>query len=94
MIVQDFEKFMHYTLKQNKPFTLENFAAFASSLVHFYKGSNLIMLSERTEAAQLLCRSFNAGMGNRIAKEDIDQLVDWITTDTAIDYNLLQPIFN
>lgn len=94
MIVQDFEKYMQFTLQHNIPFTLENFAAFATSLVNFYKGSNLISTTERRETALLLSSSFNAGMGNRITPEDINEIADLIISDTTIDYSILNPIFS
>ncbi|PRD47135.1 hypothetical protein [Sphingobacterium haloxyli] len=94
MIVQDFEKYMRDTLQRNIPFTLENFTAFATSLINFYGGSNLISTSERREAALVLVRSFNAGVGNRITQEDLGQIADLIISDSTIDYSLLNPIFS
>lgn len=94
MIVQDFEKYMRYTLQHNIPFTLESFAAFAISLVNFYRGSNLISPTERRETALILSRSFNAGIGNRITQEDLEQITDLIISDATIDYSVLNPIFS
>ncbi len=94
MIVQDFEKYMQYTSQYKLPFTLERFATFATSLVNFYAGSNLISTGERKETALLLSRSFNAGIGNRITHEDLDQIADLIISDSTIDYSILNPIFS
>lgn len=94
MIIQDFEKYMRYTLQRNIPFTLENFAAFATSLVNFYSGSNLISTAERRETALILSSSFNAGIGNRIPQEDLGQIADLIISDSTIDYSILNPIFS
>ncbi|PRD56369.1 hypothetical protein [Sphingobacterium gobiense] len=94
MIVQDFEKYMRYTLQRNIPFTLESFAAFATSLINFYGGSNLIATSERREAALILVGSFNAGVGNRITQEDLNQIADLIVSESTIDYSILNPIFS
>ena len=94
MIVQDFEKYMRHTLQHNIPFTLESFAAFATSLVNFYQGSKLISITERRETALLLSNSFNAGMGNQIAPQDINQIVDLIISDSTINYSTLNPIFS
>jgi len=93
MIVQDFEKYMRYILQRNTPFTLENFVVFATSLVNFYKGSNLISSAERKETALLLTHSFNAGIGNRITPEDLHQIAELIISDSTIDYSILNPIF-
>src|SRR5690606_4222435 len=94
MIVQDFEKYMRYTLHQATPFTLEAFAAFATSLINFYSGSKLIENTERTESALLLCRSFNAGLGNQISGEDIHEIANLIVSDDTLAYALLNPIFS
>ncbi|MBD1421403.1 hypothetical protein [Sphingobacterium chuzhouense] len=93
MIVRDFEKYMQHTSQRNIPFTLESFAAFATSLINFYNGSNLISIPERKETALLLSNSFNAGMGNRITQEDLNQIADLIISDSTIDYSILNPIF-
>lgn len=93
MIVRDFEKYMQHTSQCNIPFTLERFAAFATSLINFYNGSNLISILERKETALLLSNSFNAGMGNRITQEDLNQIADLIISDSTIDYSILNPIF-
>lgn len=93
MIVRDFEKYMRYTLQHNTPFTLESFVTFATSLINFYNGSNLISSIERKETALILGRSFNAGIGNRITPEDLHQIAELIISDSTIDYSILNPIF-
>lgn len=93
MIVQDFEKYMRYTLQRHTPFTLEGFVTFATSLINFYNGSNLISSNERKETALILSRSFNAGIGNRINQEDLHQIAELIISDATIDYSILNPIF-
>lgn len=93
MIVQDFEKYMRYTLQHNMPFTLERFATFATSLINFYQGSDLIPPIARKETALILSRSFNAGIGNRITRDDLEQIANLIISDSTIDYSVLNPIF-
>lgn len=93
MIIQDFEKYMRYVLQHDPPFNLEGFVAFATSLVNFYSGSNLISSTERIETALILSRSFNAGTGNRITNEDLHQIAELIISDSTIDYSILNPIF-
>ncbi|WP_437921372.1 hypothetical protein [Sphingobacterium sp. LRF_L2] len=93
MIVGDFEKFMRYMLAQHKPFSLEIFVSFATSLVNFYQGSNLIRAEQRHEAAFILAHSFNAGIGQQISTEDLQQIVEIIITDLTVDYSILNPIF-
>lgn len=93
MIVQDFDKFMRYTLNQKAPFTLEKFVLFATSLVNFYHGSNLIAATEKKDTALALSTAFNAGIGNQITEEDLHQIADIIISDFTIDYSILNPIF-
>ncbi|NGM63769.1 hypothetical protein [Sphingobacterium sp. SGR-19] len=94
MIVQDFEKYMRHVVRSSTPFTVVNFAAFATSLVNFYNGSNLISTNDRKEAALLLSNCFNSGMGNRITQEDLNQIADLIVSEFTVDYSILNPIFS
>lgn len=93
MMVQDFEKYMRYLSQNRIPFTLETFVTFATSLVNFYSGSQLITPSERKDAALVLSGSFNAGIRNQITKEDLDQIAEMIISDPTLDYSILSPIF-
>ena len=93
MIIGDFEKYMHHVLLQKRPFTLETFVSFATSLTNFYSGSQLIDTAERKDTALILSKSFNKGMGNRITDADLDQLSELIISDPTLDYSILNPIF-
>lgn len=93
MIIGDFEKYMRHALATAQVFSLESFINFASSLVNFYQGSNLIIEAERIETALILSKSFNAGMRNQISDEDIKSIVELIISDLEIDYSILNPIF-
>ena len=93
MIIGDFEKYMRFAVLQKQGFTLENFVPFASSLISFYQGSSLIKADERPATANILLSAFNAGIGNRIEAEDLQQIADLIISDSTIDYSILSPIF-
>ena len=95
MIIGDFEKFMQYTLKRRTSFTLETFVSFATSLVNFYKGSNLISNEDRQDTSLLLCQCYNAGVGNQIATEDLIQIAELIYSDqSTLDYSIINSIFS
>src|SRR5690606_40568177 len=59
MIVGDFERYMRYIQSQNRAFTLADFVTFATSLINFYSGSQLIDTAERKDTALILSSSFN-----------------------------------
>ncbi len=93
MAIADFEKYMRFTLQHKQGFTLENFIFFATSLINFYQGSNLIGEADRIDIALILSRSFNAGISNRITNDDLHEIVHLIISDSTIDYSILNPIF-
>ncbi|SFS47527.1 hypothetical protein [Sphingobacterium wenxiniae] len=93
MIIGDFEKYMRHAIGQPQPFTLEGFVAFAISLVNFYEGSNLIANNERAATAELLLKSFNAGLKNSITAADQKEIIELIISDFSLDYSILSPIF-
>ncbi len=93
MVIGDFEKYMRQAVQQNQSFTLPQFVAFATSLVNFYAGSNLIAAHEREDTALLLTQAFNAGLANRITPADLVHISEIIISDTTIDYSILSPIF-
>ncbi|HLS96389.1 hypothetical protein BC792_102250 [Sphingobacterium allocomposti] len=93
MIVGDFERYMRYIQSQNRAFTLADFVTFATSLINFYSGSQLIDTAERKDTALILSSSFNKGLGNRITEDDIGQISELIISDPTLDYSILSPIF-
>ncbi len=94
MIVSDFEKFMHYTLQQKVPYTIDKFIGYSTSLINFYTGSKLISIADRHQVAVQLTKRFNAGIGNIISDHDIQEIADLIISDTTLDYSILNPIFS
>ena|SRR5690606_15005361 len=93
MVVGDFEKFMQHILHQGNEFTLEMFIKFGTSLVNFYTGSQLITSIDRKPTGLLLVTCFNKGIGNRISDKDLDEISDFIISDSSLDYSILNPIF-
>lgn len=93
MIRSDFEKYMKHSLTTHKSFTMEKFVSFATSLVNFYVGSNLISKVERGDTALILSKSYNAGLGNIISPDDLRSISELIISDPTLDYSILSPIF-
>ncbi|TDS17336.1 hypothetical protein [Sphingobacterium paludis] len=93
MAIQDFEKFMRNAIQHEQGFSFDIFISFSTSLINFYQGSNLIKESERKDTALILSQAFNAGMGNRITADDLDEISTLIISDRTIDYSILNPIF-
>lgn len=90
----DFEKYMRYVLDNRIDFNLEVLVSFASSLINFYAGSNIIDHAEKNDAALYIVQLFNGGLSQKISEEDIDKLKDLILEDQTIDYQLLSPVFS
>lgn len=93
MAIQDFEKFMRHAIQHEHGFSFDIFVSFSTSLINFYQGSNLIKESERKDTALILSQAFNAGMGNRITADDLEEISTLIISDRTIDYSILNPIF-
>jgi len=93
MAIHDFEKFMRYAIQYEQGLSFEIFVSFSTSLINFYQGSDLIKEAERNEIASILSHAFNAGMGNRISDEDLEEISALIISDRTIDYSVLNPIF-
>ncbi|WP_103907512.1 hypothetical protein [Sphingobacterium lactis] len=93
MITGDFEKFFKSLQAQNQPFTFEVFGEFAASILNFYVGSGLILLADKLEGAELLVKSFNAGLGNVITSADQKEIAVSVAQDPTLNYQLIQSIF-
>jgi len=93
LAIQDFEKFMRYAIQHEQGFSFDIFVSFSTSLINFYQGSDLIEEAERMDTALILSKAFNAGMGNRISAEDLEEIATLIISDRTIDYSVLNPIF-
>lgn len=90
----DFEKYMRHVLDVRIDFNLETLVSFASSLVNFYAGSNVIGHTEKSDAALYIVQLFNGGLQQKISEEDIEKLKDLVLEDQSIDYQLLAPVFS
>ena len=93
MVQGDFEKYMKFHKANGRVLDFDLFGDYATSILNFYLGSSLLTHAEKPEAALLLVRLFNAGLGNVISKEDQKEIALVIQQDHSLDYTVIQPIF-
>lgn len=88
----DFEKYMRHCMQGKGQFTLLDFVAFASTLINFTNDASKNN-NERQPIAYYLLDLYNAGIGNRITKDDLNELVVLILSDPNIDFEIVSFLY-
>lgn len=88
----DFEKYMRHCIQSKGQFTLMHFVPFASTLINFTNDSS-IKNNQRLPKAYYLLDLYNAGLQNRITKDDADELAVLILSDPNIDFEILSILY-
>lgn len=91
---KDFEAYMFKFYNEFKRFSMEDFAAFSSTLLNYYVNNKVIDLEYKQEAAYFLTTLFNKGIGNRITEEHLQIIAQTITSDYNIDFTVVNRIFS
>ena len=84
--------YMRSFFQERGRFDLNDFADFAVTLLNYKVNAQIIPPHEKKEAAYYLATLYNRGMGNRIVESDLQQIAEMITTDYALDMQILQRI--
>lgn len=88
----DFEKYMRQQMREKKNFTLEDFVSFSSSLINFSFSS--YNQAEKEKRTDYLLGLFNAGIGNRITKDDQIEIRNLILSDPHIDFQIINFLYD
>lgn len=91
---KDFEAYMLKFYNEFKRFSMEDFAAFSSTLLNYYVSNSVIDIHKKQEAAYFLTKLFNKGMGNRITEEHLQIIAQTITADHNVDFTIVNRIFS
>lgn len=94
MIRGDFEKFLNSLRSKKRSIDFDLFGEYAVSILNFYVGSSLLTIQEKSDAADILVRLFNAGLGNRISHSDLKEIAASVIQDPTLDYSIIQPVFD
>ena len=94
MIKRDFEKYFKSLNTQGLKLDFELFGEYATSVLNFYLGGGLMNPHDKPEAAKILVRLFNAGLGNVISDSDQKEIAKVIHQDNTLDYSKIQAIFD
>ncbi|WP_190301326.1 hypothetical protein [Sphingobacterium litopenaei] len=90
----DFEKYMFKFYAKFKRFSIEDFGAFAATLINYNVQNHLIDAKTKQEYAYFLTSLYNKGIGNRITEEHLQFISQAIASDSSVDFNIVQEIFS
>ncbi|HLQ99428.1 MAG TPA: hypothetical protein VK102_03560 [Sphingobacterium sp.] len=89
----DFEKYMRYCLQTKSNFSLEDFASFASTIINFSSSDKSGINQDKENKSDYLLQLYNAGLRNRITKEDLQELKTIILSDPGIDFEIINLLY-
>ena len=93
LLQADFEKYMTAFYAMHRKFSLEDFGAFATTVINNYINNNVILLEDKSEAAYFLTTLYNKGIGNRIIEDHLLMISQTITNDTTVDFEVIKMLF-
>lgn len=89
----DFEKYMLSFYAKHNRFSLEDFGAFATTVLNFNVQNHRIDPKIKQEYAYYLTTLYNKGIGNRITEEHLQSISSVIASDTTVDYAVIQELY-
>lgn len=89
----DFEKYMRYCLQTKSNFSLEDFVSFASTIINFSSSDISSTKQDKEGKSDYLLQLYNAGLRNRITKEDLQEIKAVILSDPGIDFEIINLLY-
>ena len=89
----DFERYMFKFYMKYQRFSIEDFGKFASSILNYNVQNHLIDAKIKKEYAYFLTTLYNKGIGNRITEEHLQVIAEAISSDSSVDFTVIQELF-
>jgi len=89
----DFERYMFKFYTKYQRFSIEDFGKFASSVINYNVQNHLIDPKIKKEYAYFLTALYNKGIGNRITEEHLQSIAEAISSDSSVDFTVIQELF-
>lgn len=89
----DFERYMLKFYTKYQRFSIEDFGNFASSILNYNVQNHLIDPNIKKEYAYFLTTLYNKGIGNRITEEHLQVIAEAISSDSSVDFTVIQGLF-
>ncbi|MGN0002288.1 MAG: hypothetical protein ACI35V_02535 [Sphingobacterium composti] len=90
---KDFEKYMLSFYGKHQRFSIEDFGNFASSIINYNVQNHLIDPKIKKEYAYYLTTLYNKGIGNKITEEHLQVIAKAISSDSSVDFGVIQELF-
>jgi hypothetical protein len=92
-LASDFERYMFKFYTKYQRFSIEDFGKFASSILNYNVQNHLIDPKIKREYAYFLTTLYNKGIGNRISEEHLQVIAEAISSDSSVDFTVIQELF-
>jgi hypothetical protein len=89
----DFERYMFKFYTKYQRFSIEDFGKFASSILNYNVQNHLIDQKIKKEYAYFLTMLYNKGIGKRITEEHLQVIAESISSDSSVDFTVIQELF-
>ncbi|HLS37845.1 MAG TPA: hypothetical protein VK023_06190 [Sphingobacterium bovisgrunnientis] len=89
----DFERYMFKFYTKYQRFSIEDFGKFASSILNYNVQNHLIDQKIKKEYAYFLTTLYNKGIGKRITEEHLQVIAESISSDSSVDFTVIQELF-
>lgn len=89
----DFERYIFKFYTKYQRFSIEDFGKFASSILNYNVQNHLIDPKIKREYAYFLTTLYNKGIGNRITEEHLQVIAEAISSDSSVDFTVIQELF-
>jgi len=89
----DFERYMFKFYTKYQRFSIDDFGKFASSIINYNVQNHLIDPKIKKEYAYFLTTLYNKGIGNRITEEHLQVIAKAVSSDSSVDFAVIQELF-
>ncbi|MCA5004875.1 hypothetical protein [Sphingobacterium bovistauri] len=90
---RDFERYMYMFYTKHQRFSIEDFGAFASTIINYNVQNHTIDSQLRHQYAYLLTSLYNKGIGNRITEEHLQIISQAIAADSSVNFNVIKELY-
>lgn len=90
---KDFETYMLKFYTKHQRFSIEDFGNFASSIINYNVQNHAIDPKIKKEYAYFLTSLYNKGIGNRITEEHLQTIAEAISSDSSVNFAVIQELF-